>query len=50
MQINVRNKLAEDHGHHQMMEEIGRNGSDLYLRKTAKGAHELFLKRQSKSY
>lgn len=44
---NAKKKLEEDKRFHtEVMEEIGKKGSGLYLRKTAKGGYGLFLKKQ----
>lgn len=45
---NVKKKLEEDRRHNAAMEEIGKKGSGLYLRKTPKG-YGLFLKKQKNS-
>lgn len=48
---NAKKKLEEDKRHNKTMEEIGRIGSGLYLRKNVKGGLGLFLKKQqSKNY
>lgn len=47
--INSKNaikKLEEDKRHHQAMEEIGKKGSGIYLRKNARG-YGLFLKKKN---
>lgn len=43
---NARKKLEEDRRHNIVMEEIGKKGSGLYLRKTPKSGVGLFLKKQ----
>lgn len=47
---NAKQKLAEDQRHNQVMEEIGRKGSGLYLKKSKKGGYGLYLKKQSKNF
>lgn len=43
---NAKKKLGEDQRHHKVLEEIGKKGSGLYLRKNARGGLGLFLKKQ----
>lgn len=42
---NTRKKLEEDKRHNAAMEEIGKKGAGLYLKKTSKGGFGLFLKK-----
>ena len=46
---NAKKKLEEEQRHNKAMEEIGKKGSGLYLRKTPRG-FGLYLKKQSKNY
>ena len=43
---NAKRKMEEQKRHNKVMEEIGRKGSGLYLRKNVKGGYGLFMKRQ----
>lgn len=46
----AKRKLEEDRRHNAAMEEIGKKGAGLYLRKTSKGGYGLFLKKQKNSH
>lgn len=46
---NARKKLEEEHRHNITMEEIGKKGSGLYLRKNSRGGFGLFLKKQKET-
>lgn len=46
---NAKKKLEEDKRHNHAMEEIGKKGSGLYLRKNKKGGYGLYLKKQRKN-
>jgi hypothetical protein len=46
---NAKKKLEEDTRHNQAMEEIGKKGSGLYLRKNQRGFGLYLKKKQSSS-
>lgn len=43
---SAKKKLEEDKRHNAAMEEIGKKGSGLYLKKSRKGGYGLFMKKQ----
>lgn len=46
---NAKKKLEEDRRHHAAMEEIGKKGTGLYMKKSPKGGYGLYLKKQQKN-
>lgn len=46
---SAKKKLEEDKRHNAAMEEIGKKGSGLYLKKSLKGGYGLFMKKQKNS-
>lgn len=46
---NARKKLEEDRRHNKAMEEIGKRGSGMYLRKFPKGGYGLYLRKVQKN-